>query len=82
MLIEKKARVLSADAKPYSFDGRSGTSYKVRLLIDTDIYPVKTDEEGVKLLQPYVGKEVELKLSLTAPKENVRLEFVSLVDKK
>lgn len=79
--IQKKVQVLSAEGKAYSFDGRSGTSYKARVLVETDIFPLKCDEEGIKALQPYIGKQVDIVMALTAPKENIRLSFESVVSK-
>jgi len=79
--IEKKVRVLSAEAKPYSFDGRSGTSYKARVLLESDIFPLKCDEAGIKALEPFVGKEVLVEIALSAPKETLKLSFVSVITK-
>lgn len=80
--MQKKARILEAQGKDYSFDGRSGTSYKARLLIENNIYPVKCTAEDIETLKPHVGKDVLVNLSLVSPKENIRLEFVSVESSK
>lgn len=80
--ITKKALILTADSKAYSFDGRSGTSYKIRVLIDGFTYPLKATQEQVDLAQKYLQKSVDLTFQISAPKENVRMDFLSIDEKK
>lgn len=76
--IKKKVQLLSAEGKPYAFDGRSGTSFKARVLMEGDVYALKCTEDQIKELQSSVGKTVEMNINLSSPKESLKIEFVSL----
>lgn len=76
--LEKKVHLLTAEGKPYSFDGRSGTSFKARVLMQGDVYALKCTEEQIKELQVHVGKQVEISVGLSSPKESLKVEFLGV----
>jgi len=77
MKIETTARLLSAESTPYNIDGNEGISHKARFLVGGEIYPVKCTKEVIESLKEDVGNEGDLTMSLTARKENIKLEYVS-----
>lgn len=76
--IKQKGTVLSADSKPYDIDGNKGISHKVRLLIGHEIFNLKTTESFVTLANSRRGKEVNVTISLTSPRELAKLELVGI----
>jgi len=82
ILLKYKVQVLTADPKPYSFDGRSGTSFKARVLMEGDVYALKCTEEQLKEIKAFEGKSVEINVKLSSPKEVLKVEFDSFVEKK
>jgi len=54
---DERAKVLSAESKPWKMEGREGVSHTVRLNILGEIFAVKTSEEQVNEFKQYVGKE-------------------------
>lgn len=79
--LEEVGKVLSAESKPYSFDGNEGVSHKVRVLLKDEIMPLRANADLVNQALTMVGKEAKISLSLTFPKENIRLNLISLATK-
>jgi len=77
MKIDVRAQVLSAESKPYNFGGNSGTSHKIRLNIEGEIYVCKSSETQVKEISPRVGETVDGVVQVVSRKENMYLELVS-----
>lgn len=71
--VNGEAKVLTAESKPYSFNGNSGTSHKVRLLVDGEIYVVTSSEAQVESLKPYVDKDIKVRLAFQSRKERLSL---------
>jgi len=78
MKIETTGRVLSAAEKPYTIEGRSGLSYKVRVLIGAYIYPLKTDSAGVEKAKVFIDKEANVSIEVVAPAEKLNLALVDI----
>jgi len=74
---DEKAKVLSAESKPYDFDGNKGTSHKIRLSIGGEIFSVKSTEEQVNEFKKYVGQEGQVVVSFSSPKENLKMTIDS-----
>lgn len=74
---EEKAKVLSAENKPYDFNGNSGVSHTIRLSIEGEVYAVKTTEAQVNEFAKYVGKSGVVKVSFSSPKENLKMSIDS-----
>lgn len=78
--LEKKGKILSADSRPYDFNGRSGTSHKVRALLeDGEIYVLNATPEQVKELQSEIGKEGMISFGISSPKERLSIKLLSEV---
>jgi len=75
MKVETKAQVLSAESKPYSIDGNSGTSHKIRLNIGGEIFVCKSTAEQIAEFTPFVGKEVDVVIEIVSRKENMSLRI-------
>jgi len=71
--IKTDAKILSAESKPYDFNGNVGTSHKIRLSIDGEIYVAKSTAEQVKAVAPNIGDVVEATLLFDSRKENLSL---------
>jgi len=59
-----KATMLSASAKPYNFEGKSGISYKSSFLIGDKILSVKTNEEQYNEMKDLTSQVGQLVLQL------------------
>jgi len=77
MEIETVATLLSAESKPYDFNGNSGVSHKIRLSIKGEIYVCKSTESQVATLRSAVGSEGDAVIRVNSRKENMSLELVS-----
>jgi len=66
MQLKVGARLLSAISKPYSFDGKSGVSHRVRVLVESEVFACKSTEEQVAALQKSVGKDGEVVIEITS----------------
>jgi len=77
MEIETRATLLTAESKPYNFDGKVGTSYKVRLNVAGEIYVCKSSPEQVTELQEKLGEDGDAIFKLESRKENLSLKLVS-----
>jgi len=76
MFVKTKARILSAESKPYTFDGREGTSHKIRVLVGDRIFPCKATADLVLAAVKLEGKDAEVELEFTSVKELVGVSFV------
>jgi len=74
---DERAKVLSAESKPWKMEGREGVSHTVRLNILGEIFAVKTSEEQVNEFKQYVGKEGQVVVSFSSPKENLKMSIDS-----
>lgn len=77
MLIQEEALILSAESREYSFQGRTGTSNKVRVSINGEIYPLKATKELVSELKQYVGKNLSIEFYLGSRREDIFLTLKS-----
>jgi len=77
MQITTDAKLLTAEGKPYNVEGNSGTSYKIRLNVEGEIYVCKSTAEQVAAMQEFVGKDGEAVIKLISRKENLSLQLVS-----
>jgi len=75
--IEEKAILLTAESKPYDFNGNSGTSHKVRISINGEIYSCNSNASQVTDLAPLSGKEGTVVLEILSRKEALSLRVVS-----
>jgi len=73
----EKCKVLSAESKPYDFQGNKGVSHKIRVLIEGEIFSVKTTAEQVTEFKQYVGKDGEAVVQFVSPKENLKMNLIS-----
>jgi len=77
-----KGQILSAISKPYDFDGKSGTSHRVRVLTGGEIFNCKSSESQVELMKTVVGKEGEIVLGISSPKEAIAVELLGFTPAK
>ena len=77
MKFEEQATLLSAESKPYDFNGNSGTSHKMRFAIEGEIYAFSVKESQVQEFQSSVKKTGTLIFQITSRKESVKLEFLN-----
>jgi len=76
MKIEEKAMLVTADSKPYEFEGRKGVSHKARFNIRGEIYRVKATEAQILALQGHFGEQGEVTLKVTSVREQLGCELV------
>ena len=76
MIIEGKGRIIEVIQKPYEMNGNKGVSYRVRALIDDEIFVVKSNEEMTNEYKEYEGSEGHFLIKLTSPRESIRLDLV------
>lgn len=77
MDITIKAKLLTAESKPYSVNGNEGVSHKVRLLAQNEIFVCKSNAEQVSRLKDVQGEDGEAVFRLTSRKESLSLELVT-----
>lgn len=77
MDITIKAKLLTAESNQYKFDGKEGVSHKVRLLVNGEIFSLKSDSEQVAGLKDLKGLEGEAVLRFESRKENLTAKLVS-----
>lgn len=77
MQIEAKAKMLSAESKPYDFGGNKGVSHRIRLSVEGEIYVCKSNESQVASMKDHVGEDGEAVLKVVSRKEALSLELVS-----
>jgi len=74
---EEEAKILSAENKPYDFDGNTGVSHTIRLAINDEIFLVKTTEAQVAEFMPLVGKRGTVVVEFISPKEILKMKILS-----
>lgn len=82
MDIQTEAMLLTAESRPYSVDGNTGTSHKIRLNVAGEIYVCKSDEAQVAALKSLEGKSGLAQIKVNSRKENMSLQLVSFSVKK
>lgn len=80
MEYEINATLLTAEAKDYKFDGKEGTSYKVRLLINGEIFKCNSNKNQIDVLQPSIGKQGVAIVKLESRKEMLSLSLKSFIE--
>lgn len=76
MIIEEKAKLLSAESNPYTIDGKEGVSHKLRFLIGGEIFSSKGTAEDVKEHLDNVGADGTVTLQFTSRRELLGCKFV------
>jgi len=76
MEITSKATLLTAESKPYSFEGNEGVSNKIRFNIGGEIFNCKATLEQVNKYKEYEGLEGVVSLKFTSRKENLSMTLV------
>lgn len=79
MKITTNAKLLSAESKPYDFNGNAGTSHKIRVNVDGEIYVCKSNAEQVSKLASKVGEEGTAEIAVNSRAEKMSLELLSFV---
>lgn len=82
MILEQKGTLLSAESKPYEFEGRSGLSSKIRVLVEDSIFPLKATPEQVETFAHANGQKGIVKFELLSRKENIQLSFLDFTTSK
>jgi len=77
MQFETESKLLTAESKPYSIDGNTGTSHKIRLNIEGEIYVCKSTAEQVAEFKQYEGVDGLAVVEVVSRKENMSLKLVS-----
>lgn len=77
MKFEEEAILLTAESKPYNVEGNTGTSHRVRLSINGEIYSCKSTEAQVASLKGDVGKRGTATVVIKSRKENLSIELES-----
>lgn len=77
MEIQTKGKILTVESKPYSVDGNVGTSHKIRINVDGEIYVCKSNPDQVSSLKQYQGKEGETVIKVNSRAEKLSLELIS-----
>lgn len=77
MEITTQAKLLTAESRPYNVDGNTGTSHKIRLNIEGEIYVCKSTAEQVQALQSHIGNEGTAVLKVLSRREQMSLQLVS-----
>jgi len=75
-----EAIVLSAESKPYDFNGNSGVSHKVRLSVSGEVIVCNSDEAQVKELQEYLGQTISVVVKVQTRKEVSKFIIESIVE--
>jgi len=77
MEIKVNAKLLTAESKAYSVDGNTGTSHKIRLNVNGEIYVCKSSAEQVASMKKFEGKDGKAEIRVNSRKEAMTLELVS-----
>jgi len=77
MQFEENAILLSADSKPYDFDGRKGVSHQARFSINGEIFRAKANENLINQISPLIGKSGLLRAQFTSRLEKLAMELIS-----
>ena len=82
MEIKTEATLLTAESKPFDFDGRSGVSHRIRLNVGGEIYVCKSDESQVLSLKQHIGRNGNAVVKVNSRKEALSLELKSFTPSK
>lgn len=74
MQFEEKAQLISAESKPFDFNGNKGTSHKLRFNIGGEIFVCRSSEEQISQLKSLEGESGNGVFKLSSPKESLKLE--------
>jgi len=77
MEFQEKAILLTAESKPYNVGGNAGTSHKIRVSINGEIYVCNSNHEQVEAMKPYQGKSGVVVIKMKSRKENLSLELIT-----
>jgi len=72
-----KAKMLTAESKPYSFEGNEGVSNKVRISVEGEIFSCNSSKDQIAIFKQFEGSEGTAKLKFTSRKENLKLEITA-----
>lgn len=81
MQIKTKAQILTASSKGYEINGNKGTSHKVRVMVDGEIFPLFATEAQVVEAQKILGTTLDVVLDIVSPKENTKIVLNHFVSK-
>jgi len=73
---EIECRILSAESKPYDFEGNAGVSHKIRISVAGEIIVCNSTEEQVRDYKEFVGKEGTAVIELVTRKETVKFKLL------
>jgi len=71
------AQLLTAEAKSYNVQGNAGTSHKIRLNVNGEIFACSSSAEQVEAFKQHEGKQGSATFKLVSPKESLKLRLVS-----
>jgi len=77
MQFEDQAVLLTAKSEPYDFNGNTGVSHKIRLMMNGEIFEVRSSAEQVASLKQYEKQSGTAKFTLSSPKEKLKLSLDS-----
>lgn len=75
MQIKTKAFLIAAVSKPYDFEGRSGTSHRVRINVEGEVYVCKSSAIQVAELAKYEKTEGTAVFEISSPQERLTMEL-------
>jgi len=82
MEIQTKAKLLTAESKPYNVSGNEGVSHKLRFNIEGEIYVCRSSAEQVRSFESLTGQDGDVVIRVNSRKENLSLECVSFIPSK
>lgn len=77
MQFESKGTLLTAESKPYSFQGNEGVSHKIRVNVGGEIYSCNSNADQVASMKQYEGVEGDVVLKVSSRKEVLGMTLVS-----
>jgi len=81
MKIDTVAKILTAESKPYDFNGNQGVSHKIRLSVNGEIYVCRSNAEQVASLSKMVGQDGKATIVVESRKENMSLRLEAFTTK-
>jgi len=76
--MDVEIRLLSAISKPYSFDGKSGTSHRLRFLAGSDVFVAKSSPEQVESVQKLVGTDCKARVKFSSVQDRIDVTVLSV----
>lgn len=77
MKFEAEGKILTVESKAYDFDGNKGTSHKIRVNIDGEIYVAKSSQEQCDEFKKFEGADGDFTFKLSSPKERLVFSIVT-----